>query len=141
MADLPLESEMHARLPNGSVVCRPAGVQYQSVPVTVPGSAMEGAMVLAVNNGVRRRLVEDQEGPSSRSLVSPMLLADLNPSCVQLVETRPPSADAFRGPSRCVTPMIVELPPVEVVEQVAVTTVTAPPLAAEPVNIPGVSSR
>jgi len=86
MADTPLENEVRVRSPDGSVVCRPAGVRYQAVPISARDSAMEGAIVLVVSNGTRRCLVDDEAGPSSRSLVPSGVLADLNPNCVQLLE-------------------------------------------------------
>ena len=114
-------------------------VRYR--PLSVTGSLADGGVVLAVQNGSRRHLIDDQADRSPRPLVSPRILADMNPSCVQLLETRARSADAYRGPSRCVTPVIVELPPVQVVEQLVVATVQTLRSTPEPTNLPGVSSH
>jgi len=122
------------RSPNRPVVCQSTGVQYR--PVSVAGSITDGRVVPAVENSSRRRLINDQVDRSPRSMVSPRIPADLDPNCVQLLEMRARSAHAYRGPSRNATPAIVE-----VIEQVAVSTVKPPRSTPEHSNLHGVSSR
>jgi len=121
-----VDDEILIRSPNGSVLCYTTGSRYRSVSVAglITDAGVEG--------NIRRRLIDDQLDGSPR-------LMSLSES--QLVERRPRSANAYEGLLRGTAPVVTELPPVEVIDEVAIPVVKPPRSMPRQLKLQGVSSR